>query len=75
MELPTGDVTVKKSRTPGQLGFVDRSHRGAGRAPNKRRVDLNKPNTSPANQYCKNGGDHRFMERILLLMLRPNKKS
>ncbi|WP_339505645.1 hypothetical protein, partial [Pseudomonas sp. RL_105y_Pfl2_101] len=39
------------------------SHHGAGHAPDRRRIDLSKPTTSPANQYCKNGGDHRFMDR------------
>ncbi|MDG2971010.1 hypothetical protein PUN49_28860, partial [Pseudomonas extremaustralis] len=41
--------------------FVRRDyHRGAGHTPIRRRIDLSKPTTSPVNQYCKNGGDHRF---------------
>ncbi|WP_224790761.1 hypothetical protein, partial [Pseudomonas fluorescens] len=32
-----------------------------GHAPNRRRIDLSKPTTPPVNQYCKNGGDHRFL--------------
>jgi hypothetical protein len=31
-----------------------------GHAPNRRRIDLSKPTTPSVNQYCKNGGDHRF---------------
>ncbi|WP_288081063.1 hypothetical protein, partial [Pseudomonas sp.] len=31
-----------------------------GHTPNRRRIDLSKPTTPPVDQYCKNGGDHRF---------------
>ncbi|WP_211271285.1 hypothetical protein, partial [Pseudomonas veronii] len=32
-----------------------------GHTPNRRRIDLSKPTTPPVDQYCKNGGDHRFL--------------
>ncbi len=49
----------------GSFRIVGRdSHRGAGHAPDRRRIDLSKPTTSHANQYCRNGGDHRFMDCI-----------
>jgi hypothetical protein len=40
--------------------FEAGSHHGARHAPDKRRIDLGKATTSPANQYCRNEGDHRF---------------